>query len=173
MNKNRLLAEFFQDDRNRKLYQEYLRNPTGINQKILDERFKEFYFRIRSIAYILKSLHFESQKLDRKNRLYKQRYQSILDRPNEDNSTLLDLIEVPPPREETHSNKLEDYITDFKLHSSIKKLTNKQREILFYVFVMELKDVEIAKTLAVSQQFVTNTKNVALKKLRGEMNDVR
>lgn len=118
-------------------------------------------------------MHFESQKLDRKNRLYKQRYQSILDRPNEDNSTLLDLIEVPPPREETHSNKLEDYITDFKLHSSIKKLTNKQREILFYVFVMELKDVEIAKTLAVSQQFVTNTKNVALKKLRGEMNDVR
>ncbi|WP_376738452.1 sigma factor-like helix-turn-helix DNA-binding protein [Priestia aryabhattai] len=73
--------------------------------------------------------------------------------------------------EEVPSKNLEDYIENPSLYLSIKKLSSKQKKILYLAYIKDLKDVEIARYLNVSQQYITRTRNKTLLKLKRDLSD--
>lgn len=169
-----LIKEFLSISEHSALFDSYIQAPTKQKKDILDALFKAFYKKIRAISYLNKSIHFEAKKFDNRLRKDRSRFQLILDKPSDEESdlTIVDLLidetsivsynEIP-------FKKLEDYIQSPTLVKTIKKLTEKQKEILYLAYIKNMKDVEIAKHLCVSQQSVTKTKNIALRKVRGEI----
>ncbi|MGG5315867.1 sigma-70 family RNA polymerase sigma factor [Enterococcus sp. AZ072] len=61
---------------------------------------------------------------------------------------------------------LEDYISDEDLAAAIKKLTSKEKLILFMKYVEGKKDTEISKEFGISSQAVSKRKLGILKKLK-------
>lgn len=71
-------------------------------------------------------------------------------------------------------DKLENIITDDKIASLIKNnLTDRQKLILYLAYVTELKDVEIARKLGITQQVVSKTRNKALLNIRKELLQIK
>lgn len=66
--------------------------------------------------------------------------------------------------------ELENQISDPSLYAAFINLTEREREILNFSIVQNMKDKEIANKLGVSQQSISKTKKVALKKLRESIN---
>ena len=61
---------------------------------------------------------------------------------------------------------LEDYISDEDLAAAIKKLTSKEKLILFMKYVEGKKDTVISKEFGISSQAVSKRKRGILKKLK-------
>ncbi|MEH6854502.1 sigma-70 family RNA polymerase sigma factor [Priestia megaterium] len=174
--KNPLIQGFLKEEENYSLFKKYQLEPTQKNEQKLDNKFKKYYLKIRAISYFSKVIHFESKKFDNKHRTYNKRFLSILDKPapESDNGTLIDLLVDSSTNycaEEVPSKNLEDYIENPSLYLSIKKLSSKQKKILYLAYIKDLKDVEIARYLNVSQQYITRTRNKTLLKLRRDLSD--
>jgi RNA polymerase sigma factor (sigma-70 family) len=170
--KEQLIQKFLSDKSNKELYQQYLKDPTKEVRELLDWRFKKFYFRIRTLSYFSKMLHFESKNFDKKERSYQVRFPLILDDSinDEGNVKVADLIQDTNYKEMINGDKLEDYIEDSSVYRSVQNLTDKQKEILYLVYVKNMQDTEVARLLGVSQQSVTKTKNKAIQKVRRDLN---
>lgn len=170
---NRLIEQFLSIPEHAELFQSYKKAPTERQEEELDATFKQYYKQIRAISYLNKFIHFASKKSDKKIREHQERYQLIMDKPSDEegNTTIGDLLidessvfyykEIP-------SEQLEDYVQNPIISNSLKRLTKKQKNILYLSYVKSLKDIEIAKRLHVSQQAITKTKNKTLQKIRSE-----
>ncbi|WP_342558163.1 sigma factor-like helix-turn-helix DNA-binding protein [Metasolibacillus sp. FSL K6-0083] len=55
---------------------------------------------------------------------------------------------------------------DKLLHDIISKLSAKQKEILYLLYIEGIPEIEIAHKLAITKQAVNKTKNQTLKKIR-------
>jgi RNA polymerase sigma factor (sigma-70 family) len=167
---NLLFTEFLSLQENVELFVSYKKDPTIQKREALDQAFKQFYKKVRAISYLSKVIHFESKRFDKQLRKDRERNLLILDKPsNEEETTIKDLL--ADESSENHFNELnferiEDYIHNPVISKSIKNLTSSQKRILFLAFIRNLKDIEIAKKLCISQQAVTKTKNKALMKVR-------
>jgi len=172
---NQLLKSFLEHDENKRILDHYCKNPSKHNKEQLDNAFKRFYFKIRSLSYFSKVLPFEAVKFDKKIKKYKDYHLMIIDRPlNRDydtsDNTLIDYLEDTSTNlKNVHSTKLQDHINDLDIETALNYLTPKQKNILYYSFVMEFKDTEIAEMLKVSQQNISKTKKRALTKIRREL----
>ncbi|WP_232713360.1 sigma-70 family RNA polymerase sigma factor [Bacillus xiapuensis] len=151
---------------NQSLLREY-RETRNENVRLqLDTRFKSFYFKVKTISYLSKLIHFEAIHFDQKIRQNHERFSLILDKNVEGSEIrLIDLIE-DNSQEELSMNQLEDYITDEKVYSAVSSLTNKQKRILYLMFVKDKKEKEISSILGISQQAVSKQKKAAIKKIR-------
>jgi RNA polymerase sigma factor (sigma-70 family) len=168
---NKIMKNFLSIEENQKLFESYKREPTEEKKKLLNKKYKKFAKTIRAISYLNKTIHFESKKMDQRIRIHNQRFQLILDKPTtkEDNTNLVDLVvdeSIEKQFDEITSEQLEDYINNPNVANSIKKLTEKQKNILYLLYVKNLKANEIAKITKVSQQSVSKTKNKAIEKIR-------
>ncbi len=171
----RLIEQFLSIPEYAELFHSYRNSPTKKQKEKLDIVFKQYYKQIRAISYLNKYIYFASIKSDKKIRKHQERYQLIFDKPSDEegNTTIGELLineysvfyynEIP-------SEKLEDYFQNPIISNSIKRLTKKQKKILYLSYVKSLKDIEIAKHLRVSQQAITKTRNIALQKIRSEFN---
>lgn len=175
MIQNPLLVNFLKVRENMELYDEYCRQPTAERKELLNKRFTQYYFEIRMLSYLSKTIHFEAKRFDAKIRRRNQRCLLILDtspKESDHTSRLTDFIADPGlPPDPLISNQLEDHIQNPKLHRSVSKLTNRQKEVLYYSFVEEWTDTRIAQKLGVSQQAVTKTRQNALRKIRRDIHD--
>lgn len=64
---------------------------------------------------------------------------------------------------------IESIITDKALFDSVKKLTDRQKEILYYVCIKGKRENEVAESLGITQQAVSNTKQDAVKKIHDNL----
>ena len=76
------------------------------------------------------------------------------------------LIDQRNPDFKINSGTFSSNITDERLYKAFNLLPDKQQKILYLAYVMDLKNVEIAKELNISKQAVTKARNTALNKLR-------
>ncbi|HEY4552273.1 MAG TPA: sigma-70 family RNA polymerase sigma factor [Bacillaceae bacterium] len=167
---NPLLLNFLNKGDNRKLYDDYCRQPSPETKELLNKRFADFYYEVRMISYLSKIIHFEAKKFDAKIRKHYKRYKLVLDNsvnPADEHLVFSQyLADDHSNHESSASCRLEDHIQDPTLNKAVRKLTERQKEVLYWSIVEEMKDIEIAAKLNVSQQAVSKTRNNALLKLR-------
>lgn len=169
---SRIFKEFLKESYHEKLFSQYKREPTPQNQKKLEEAFQKFSRKIIAISYLRKVIHYESRNFDKKIRNEKKKELLILNQPIENDLFLIDLFEDEGLNQKMEceiSNDIKDHLMNHDLLKAIKSLTPKQKEVLYLYFVKELKDVEIAKKMKVSQQAVSKLRNKALQKLKEEI----
>ncbi|NBI30255.1 sigma-70 family RNA polymerase sigma factor [Chengkuizengella marina] len=168
--KNPILKHFFEEKKHKLTYEEYLRTGDLKYIEQLEISFKEYSYKVRILAYFNKYLYFKAIKYDMKHRKLQQRFQLILDKSDEESNTIIDNIED----ENSQINidkmdmKIDDFVTDERLSKSINKLTFQQKKVLYFYYVEELKDIEIAKKFNVTRQSITKTRNTAIKKLKAD-----
>lgn len=167
--KNPLLLNFLEIEENMNLYCDYCNTQSAESKELLNKRFVQFYYEVRMISYLSKIIHYEAKKFDANIRKHNQRYMLILDNSvKEYEQVHTQIDELFSTKESSPIYHLEDFIQNPKLASAIKKLTRREKEVLYWSFIEEMKDIEIAAKFQVSQQAISKTKNKALLKLRRE-----
>ncbi|MGE7844129.1 sigma factor-like helix-turn-helix DNA-binding protein [Lysinibacillus sp. NPDC093712] len=174
MIQNRLLKNFLKNAEIKELYQSYLEKPTARKKELIEKLFKIHGRKIQLLSYFSQTLIFESQKFDKKIRQNSKLNQLILDKNVDGGSKLLDLI---PDEQNLHdfefstpveSCKLEIIFEDKQLYEIVSRLSAKQKEILYLLFVKDWTEGELALALGVSIQAINKIKNQALRKIKKE-----
>lgn len=166
--KDMILESFLSVEENNRIYKTYIIAPSNDNRERLDAQFKKHFYIVRCVSYFLKMIHFESRHFDKKQRELNKRYKLSLDTVTELGEKISDLI--PDQQIPSCSGKeLEHMINDPNLYSAILELTDRQRMLLNYIYVENMKNTEIATVLGISQQAVSKAKNKALLNLRKKM----
>ncbi|MFJ7667535.1 sigma factor-like helix-turn-helix DNA-binding protein [Lysinibacillus sp. NPDC097195] len=177
MIQNRLLKNFLNDAEIKELYQSYLEKPTICKKEMIEKIFQIHVKKIQLLSYFSKTLTFESQKFDKKNRHNNKLNQLILDKNIDDGDgggKLLDLIADERNYYDFVFNtpiepsKLEMIFEDKQLYEIVSTLSAKQKEILYLIFVKEWTEEELALELGVSKQAINKVKNHALRKIKKE-----
>lgn len=164
-----VFKRFLEIEENRKLYTLYLENPTNNNADILNERFKLFEKQIVRIAYIKKVIFYESKRFDSKVREHNRKYNLNLDAPIDENNSIVDTLQDENSFihfERIFEDDLESLLSDELLIILLKRLNTKQKQILYYRYVLELTEKEIANIYNVSQQAISKTLHRSINILR-------
>lgn len=165
LTKNPLLKSFLQDKQNLELLLDTLNNPSRENKKRLDSSFKNFFFEIRFTSYISSLIHFSAIDFDKRKRREKQRMLLVED------GTLVESFSINHENLESQSTLLEDIVTNERLFSIIKSLTEKEKNVLIQRYIFDFTDTQIAEKLSVSQQAVSKMRKRALNKLKKLINE--
>ena len=150
-----VFKRFLEIEENKKLYSSYLEEPTNENANLLDEQFKYFEKQIVRIAYIKKVIFYESKRFDSKLREHKKKF---MDTPTVESASIIDAIQDEKSFshfERIFENDLESLLSDDMLIMSIRRLNSKQKQVLYYRYVLDLTEKEIANMYNVSQQAIS------------------
>jgi RNA polymerase sigma factor (sigma-70 family) len=169
---NILIQKFFSDIANVQLCSLFLLANSFANE--FEKRFQNFYFDLRFSKYLSSTIKFSIIDFNRKKVKRQERYLLILDQPFQSNKEVIHTDEMFSDNQvwndemrniKSHSLFL-DLISNHHVYSAFNKLTENQKTVLTYSFAYDLLDVEIAKLLKVSQQAVSKSRKVALKKMK-------
>lgn len=165
-----IVKSFLSDNTHHTLLENALEFPSKKNIELLDNAFKIHFSEIKLIKLISSTIYYYSIDFDKRIRKERSRYPLIVDKPTNDNNEILfkDLI-VSDFNIDSYlemNNNLENLLEDEQLINALAKLTKKQKFILNAYYNLELKDVEIAKIMGVTQQSISKSRNRALEKLR-------
>ena len=153
-----VFKRFLEIEKYNKLYNAYLQEPTNTNADSLNEQFKYFERQIIRIAYIKKAIIYESRKFDSKLREHNKKYELNLDAPINEGLAMVDTVQDEKSFiqfENIFENDLESVLSDELLITLLKRLNAKQKQVLYYRYVNELTEKEIAKIYNVSQQAIS------------------
>ncbi|MEK4531388.1 sigma factor-like helix-turn-helix DNA-binding protein [Solibacillus sp. FSL K6-1554] len=164
-----VFKRFLEIEKYNKLYNAYLQEPTNTNADSLNEQFKYFERQIIRIAYIKKAIIYESRKFDSKLREYNRKYELNLDAPINEGLAMVDTVQDEKSFiqfENILENDLESLLSDELLITLLKRLNAKQKQVLYYRYVNELTEKEIAKIYNVSQQAISKMIHKSINILR-------
>lgn len=177
--KNNLIKLFLEDPKNKLLYERVISNPNVENTKKIDIAFKFFYLKFRFISHISNTLFYNSINFDKRHRLLNSRFSLTLDAPvnKEDETTYLDLLinerYIDDDKDLFEKGSLKDVVVNEVVYNALNTLTENQLTILNLAYIEQLSDTEIAKKLNKSQQVISKTHKLALKKLTEYLNEHR
>ncbi|UPK44915.1 sigma-70 family RNA polymerase sigma factor [Paenibacillus pabuli] len=169
---NRVVLNFFEQEKHRKLLLESMNGEDGKEEE-LNEAFRKYFFQFRFINYVTSSLKFMSIDQMRRNQRYATRNVLIYDRPSSDESstcigetmsgyqTSVDSLES-----DERSMFFQEGFADEHVESAFESLTDKQKHVTTLYYGQGYHDHEIASRLQVSQQAIAKTRNTALKKMK-------
>ncbi|MGC5775867.1 sigma-70 family RNA polymerase sigma factor [Paenibacillus pabuli] len=169
---NRVVLNFFEQEKHQKLLLESLRGEAGKEEE-LNEAFRKYFFQFRFVTYVTSSLKFMSIDQMRRNQRYATRNVLIYDRPSSDESSVCigetmsayqtsgDILQSDEP-----SMNFQEGFADEQTESAFESLTDKQKHVTTLYYGQGYHDHEIANRLQVSQQAIAKTRNTALKKMK-------
>lgn len=169
---NPVIKSFLEIPENMGLLEEVINNPTNLSKKKLDDKFREFYFKIRFTNYLSQAIYFNAINFDKKVNLFSERNKTILDGQlnDGDSVTLIDYLASKEWQEGQEvwndSTNIADHLSSYTLFNAIQLLTENQRQLLNLAYIYDLNDSEIAIYLNKSQQAVSRSHKKALKKLK-------
>jgi|GEM_PF-5636867 len=169
--KKPIIVQFIQSTEGKKLLNNYLNDPSYKNRNIIDEAYKYYYVKITTISYFSKVCKFEAMKFDKKLRKQQEKFPLTID-ISEENNSLTNKENIIDPRQNTEkmdSYSWDDAIENKRLKNTIKGLSVKQQQLLKCLYMLNLTDTETAKLFKVSQQHISKTKKMVLKKLRSAL----
>lgn len=168
--KSLIFNSFITIKENKELYLAYLNDQSLSNKDKLDEAFTSHTKQILAIAYLKKLIYYESRRFDKKRREFENKQPVILNAPIEEDITMMDTIadenSEPHFQLALRASTIEGVIRDNLLIDAIRRLTDRQREILYYRYVLNWNDTMIAKKYNVSQQAISKSHKKALQKMR-------
>ncbi|SIS66749.1 sigma-70 family RNA polymerase sigma factor [Salimicrobium salexigens] len=127
----------------------------------------------KNISYFSKTIVYEAKDFDKKKRKLANRYPATLDSSlvNDDSLILKDyIIDERQNTEKSPYQTWKDEIENDNLRSLIENLSEYQQNTIRDYFFRCLKDSEIAEKRGISQQSVSKTRRLVIKKLRRDMN---
>ena len=160
---NKLIEGFLVDKNNLLLYETYLKNPTDINREKVEKAFRTHVMKVKFLSYFSKVLFYEAQRFDKKIRTT---HLLPLLATDEDEIISFSIHPIYTENENNKSFKLEDYFEDERLYNIISTLSNNNKKILYWLYVKELDEVEVAEKLGITKQGVNKRKNNLLKKIK-------
>ena len=173
LNKSILNSSIFKSfiliKKNKEIYKMFKNDPTLFNKEKLDAAFTAYTKELLAISYLKKVIYFESRRFDKKRRELENKQPLILNAPIENNLTLLDILADKNSEsyfELTVEASLEEAITNSLLIKAVRSLSERQKEILYYRYVLDYSDTMIAKKYNISQQSITKSHRKALQKLK-------
>lgn len=168
---NNIISSFLDDKSHQELLMKTLSNPSTENNEELDQAFKRFYFNIRFTSYISSALYFNAINFDKKHRKISNRFPLTVDSNvgGEEGQTFKDIIADRNAEIRVDQlikrNSIMEYLEDRILYEAVQRLTDKQREILYFAYVKGMSDTEIGILLGKSQQVVSKHHKKALKSI--------
>lgn len=132
----------------------------------------EFNMDKKKLAYILKSFKMCRNDYYKKLKKDKNRELLILDKPinvNEDILVIDTLISIEEDCFDGEHKSIEDITSNEKLLGALQGLTNRQKEILYYVYIENLTIAEVANLLDTSRQVINKTHNLSLSKMKKKL----
>ena len=164
-----VFKRFLEIEENKKLYFSYLEEPTSENADMLNEQFKYFEKQIVRIAYIKKVIFYESKRFDSKLREHNKKFNLNLDAPTDESASTIDVVQDENAFihfERIFENDLENLVSDDLLITLLRRLNTKQKQVLYYRYVMDLTEKEIANLYNVSQQAISKMLHKSINILR-------
>ena len=164
-----VFKKFLEIEENRNMYFLYLEEPTSENADTLNEQFKYFEKQIVRIAYIKKVIFYESKRFDSKLREHNKKFDLSLDAPIDESASNLGVVQDENSFlhfERIFENDLESLLSDELLITLLRRLNNKQKQVLYYRYVMDLTEKEIATLYNVSQQAISKMLHKSINVLR-------
>lgn len=171
---DRVVQEFFKNDDNVELLLRTLGGDTKSKDE-LEVRFRNHFFRIRFIKYLVSTIKFSSIDQLRSNQKNDVRNPLIFDHPASSDegssSTIGELLcsQLQEPFEKPtiiDPTKFEESLTNINLESAFSKLTANQKLVSSLVYGMSYQDNEVSKIMGVTPQAVSKTRKSALTRLR-------
>ncbi|MFJ7734497.1 sigma factor-like helix-turn-helix DNA-binding protein [Lysinibacillus sp. NPDC097231] len=164
-----IFESFIVTKENEALYKSYVNEPSLANKEKLEKAFATHTKQLLAISYLKKLIYFESRRFDKKRKEFERIQPVILNAPTEENITLIDMIADKNSdiyfQIRLEAN-IEEVITDSLLFDAVRKLSKRQKEVLYYRYVLNWNDPMIAKKSKVSQQAITKSHKKALQKLK-------
>lgn len=74
--------------------------------------------------------------------------------------------------EEIEVENLEDFISREPLKAVIKRLSKSEKKILYFAFIEDLSNSEIAKIMNLTEKTIKNKKSIIKAKIKAEMEDL-
>ncbi|MDX8046527.1 sigma-70 family RNA polymerase sigma factor [Gracilibacillus sp. S3-1-1] len=176
---NKVVRSFLEKKENLVLLMNVLCNPSKENEDELDRAFKYFYFNIRFTSYISSALYFNAINFDKKYKKIRDRFPLTMDNlvGDENGETFKEMIKDDNSEIKIDvflkSENIIDYLEDSLLSESVKRLTDRQKEILYLAYVKQLTDTEIGIVLHKSQQAVSKTHKKALKTINNSLKKMK
>lgn len=170
---NRVVQNFLHSEEYYDLFVAAIRDPTPKNRQRLDQAFRQFYTEIRLLKYISTWLWRYTRDYNAKKKREYEHYLLIVDQPkgnepdaltygdhlaSEVSDTFMEVME--------QANNLLEHIGNVHLYHCLQQLTEKQRMTLQLYYLSNFTPREIASMSGISQQAVTKTLRVSIKKLR-------
>ncbi|WP_289142436.1 sigma-70 family RNA polymerase sigma factor [uncultured Brevibacillus sp.] len=153
---NKVIKSFLAVPENKKLYDHMIMSNDENSFKELNKRFKEFFLEIRLLRYISTIIHNSVIELDIRTRKKEQNVDPYDEVIHDKHSTSMYIA----------PDEFSKIFEHEKISASFKFLTEKEKKVITLAYLEELKEVEIAKCLNITQQAVSKTKRRALQKIR-------
>lgn len=174
---SRIINSFIMSTKYQSLFKQVLEDPSESNLKKLDEAFKEFFYEVKLTKYMLTLIHNYAIQTIKRYRIHFEKQLYILDQEsseNEGNSNLLDYIAqdydgASEKLYEAHIHSILDCIENPELYYGLKKLNNKQLNVLYLIYVKNYKIKEVAELYNDSNQNISKTHKKTLLMLYKEV----
>ena len=168
-----VIQEFIKDEKYKKLVNKAFENPTSNNIALLNGEFKKIYRVNRVERYSSVLIRNLSIHLDKLNKRRNERYNLTFDKPYDEEGNTIGTIlqqkneEFIDPIEVVEAGIFP--VKNEQLDNAMRLLSDKQKRILYYRYVKELSNREIAKTLNGTEQNIGYWVKKTLKQLRNAM----
>lgn len=136
---------------------------------------EKFNINRKKMAYVIKSLKTCRNDYYRKFKKNQNRELLILNN-SLDNNEDIELIDMLASDENNYENNydynydsIEDITSDEKLLKALSKLTDRQKEILYYIYVKNLTAKDLSNLLNISRQAINKTHNLAISNIKKEL----
>ncbi|MBB2480725.1 sigma-70 family RNA polymerase sigma factor [Bacillus sp. APMAM] len=161
-----IMKHFLEDETNYQLLLKALLNPTFNSRKKLDDAFRNYFKKVKTVNYLSKMIYFYSIDFDK--RITKQNKRNIIKEDKELANLCTAAQNVEQTRDFTFceledKGSISEYISNEKLFRGLKKLSDKQQQIISMKFKHNLPNKEIANKLNESEQSVSYHYKKAMK----------
>lgn len=163
---NPIIHSFLNISSHRQLLEQAMYYPTASNKQKLNQAFQLFFLEARFTSYIASLIHFSAINYDKKNRLYKDRHQLIMDQNENKDHPYASIVPAETDTYHFVERNLQQVITEKRMYEAIQQLTDREQRILCYLYIYEMTEKEISSQLQVTQQAISKTKRLAIKKLQ-------
>ena len=171
---NKVIKNFLDCEENEKMLEKVLQEPTDENIKLLDKKFKEYFFKIKLIKYISSLIYYYTIDFDKRNNKRNRQFLLILDAPlnydeEEDTRSLKDIQASFITTEQDFFNQMQTFdelLENDKLYQAYRNLTKKQQILLDLIYVHHYSTKEVAELYKETPQNISNIHHRALKKLK-------
>ena len=162
-------TNFLKNKENAHIYENYLEEKTINHTKQLNEAYKSYERDLIISSYLNKVISFEAKRFDKKLRTESKLICSLDEQIGED-ITLVDTLVDEKSEEDfdniTLNNELDELFEELCWKQIFDSLTKRQKEILKMIYMLDLPEKEVARSLRITQQAVSKTHCRALKKIK-------
>lgn len=132
---------------------------------------EKFNINRKKMSYVIKSLKTCRNDYYRKFKKNQNRELLILNNPldNNEDIELIDMLASDENNYDYNYDSIEDITSDEKLLKALSKLTDRQKEILYYIYVKNLTAKDLSNLLNISRQAINKTHNLAISNIKKEL----